>query len=389
MSKIVFFSIPAYGHTNPTLQVIRELTLNGHEVWYYSFNEFKEAIEGIGARFIGCDEYLPKLTLSIEKKIGKDFSALIEMVVDTTLALQDKVLRELEEIKPDCIISDSMCIWGKLFANRMNIKYISSTTTFAFNRHTAKMMKQSIREVLKMVFGMGKINKKLDLLRKAGYEVSNMLSLIENSNDTDTIVYTSKEFQPMVETFSDKYRFIGPSIDYGEKVKKDREKKQIYISLGTVNNKNIDFYQTCIDTLKATDFQVIMSVGDKTNIKDLGIIPDNFIVKNKVNQIEVLKNTDIFLTHCGMNSVNESLYCAVPMILWPYHSEQRMVARRVEELGAGIIINKITNIDIMNIINELVSNDNYKDNAEKISRSFKNAGGPKRAAEEIIKIIDI
>ena len=26
MSKIVFFCIPAYGHTNPTLGVVRELT---------------------------------------------------------------------------------------------------------------------------------------------------------------------------------------------------------------------------------------------------------------------------------------------------------------------------------------------------------------------------
>lgn len=32
MSKIVFFSIPAYGHTNPTIEVVRELSTRGHEV---------------------------------------------------------------------------------------------------------------------------------------------------------------------------------------------------------------------------------------------------------------------------------------------------------------------------------------------------------------------
>ena len=36
MSKIVFFCIPAHGHTNPTLGVVRELTARGHEVLYYS-----------------------------------------------------------------------------------------------------------------------------------------------------------------------------------------------------------------------------------------------------------------------------------------------------------------------------------------------------------------
>ena len=32
MSKIVFFSIAAHGHTNPTIQVVRELVNRGHEV---------------------------------------------------------------------------------------------------------------------------------------------------------------------------------------------------------------------------------------------------------------------------------------------------------------------------------------------------------------------
>ena len=45
MSKIVFFSLPAYGHTNPTIEVVRELVNDGNEVVYYSFNEFKDRIE--------------------------------------------------------------------------------------------------------------------------------------------------------------------------------------------------------------------------------------------------------------------------------------------------------------------------------------------------------
>ena len=38
MSKIVFFCIPAHGHTNPTLGVVRELISRGHQVFYYSYN---------------------------------------------------------------------------------------------------------------------------------------------------------------------------------------------------------------------------------------------------------------------------------------------------------------------------------------------------------------
>lgn len=119
MSKIVFFSIPAHGHTNPTIPVVTELVNRGHQVWYYSFLEFQGKIEGAGAAFIACDEFLPQLSQKeLNRKVGKDFAALIEMVADTTIALDEKVCKELREIQPDCIVSDSVCFWGKLFAKK-------------------------------------------------------------------------------------------------------------------------------------------------------------------------------------------------------------------------------------------------------------------------------
>ena len=51
MSKIVFFCIPAHGHTNPTLGVVRELVSRGHQVWYYSYNIMREKIESAGALY--------------------------------------------------------------------------------------------------------------------------------------------------------------------------------------------------------------------------------------------------------------------------------------------------------------------------------------------------
>lgn len=65
------------------------------------------------------------------------------MVSDTTLALDQKVCAELSTFSPDCIVSDSVCFWGKLFSIKLNIPFICSTTTFAFNQQTVKLMKQS------------------------------------------------------------------------------------------------------------------------------------------------------------------------------------------------------------------------------------------------------
>ena len=45
MSRIAFFCIPAWGHTNPTVEVVRALTEQGHQVRYYSFAPFREKLE--------------------------------------------------------------------------------------------------------------------------------------------------------------------------------------------------------------------------------------------------------------------------------------------------------------------------------------------------------
>ncbi|MBU6134671.1 glycosyltransferase [Clostridium tertium] len=388
MSKIIFFCIPASGHTNPTIEVVRELVSRGNEVWYYSFNEFKDKIQDAGANFISCDDYLPELRPEDEKKIGKDFPALIEMVVDTTISLDKKVCAELESIKPDCIVSDSLCFWGKLFAKKLDIPYICSTTTFAFNKYTAKMMKQGINEIIRMILGMGRINKKLELLRSHGYYVKDFVSMIQNDNETDTIVYTSKEFQPMVDTFSSKYYFVGPSVANIVVKQEERKLEKIYISLGTVNNKNIKFYQNCIKAFKDCDIDVVMSIGKGTSISELGNIPDNFEVRNSVEQIKVLQDVEVFITHCGMNSVNESLYYGVPMVMYPQQSEQGMVCRRVADLDAGIVLKRNSPKCIKEAVLEVISNNKYKENAEKLGKSFRSAGGYKKAAEAILKIIE-
>ncbi|MFD3270514.1 macrolide family glycosyltransferase [Paenibacillus dendritiformis] len=386
MSKIVFFSIPAHGHTNPTIPVVTELVNRGHQVWYYSFLEFQGKIEGAGATFIACDEFLPQLSQKeLNRKVGKDFAALIEMVADTTIALDEKVCKELREIQPDCIVSDSLCFWGKLFAKKLGIPYICSTTTFAFNQYTAKLMKRGFIELWRMIVGLPRINKKIQLLKDHGYEVENFVSIIQNNNETDTIVYTAKEFQPMAGTFSERYAFVGPSIRQSPPVQNNKkDRKIIYVSLGTILNQNQDFYQNLIQAFADTDYDVVMSVGEKTEISSLGNIPGNFTVKNFVDQISVLQTADVFITHCGMNSANESLYFGVPMVLFPQHSEQRVVADRVAELGAGLKLKGKKLKYLATAVSEVLANRTYQENAQKLSETFQNAGGAVEAANVIL-----
>ncbi len=388
MSKIAFFCIPAHGHTNPTLEVVRELIRQGNEVWYYSYDVMKEKIESTGAKYISCDKYDIQMQLKPEDadRVGKDIAFSTEILVKTTLALDEAVFEDMKAWKPDCIVADSVATWGKLTAMKLNVPFVSSTTTFAFNKYSARIMKQDFKQLFQMIFSMGKSKKYIKMLQEKGYPVKNIISIVQNDNDTDTIVYTSPEFQPFSETFSDKYVFVGPSIRKSDQEIKKSEKKTVYISLGTVNNQVTSFFQNCINALKDSDLNVIMSVGNIIDLNSLGTIPENIKVERNVDQIHVLQQADAFLTHCGMNSVNEALYYQVPLILFPQTNEQSGVAYRVNELGAGIYLKENSTDAIRQAVKEILENNSFKEHAKKIAESFYRCGGAKKAAEKILSV---
>ncbi len=385
MARIVFFCIPAHGHTNPTLGVVKELVHRGHEVWYYSYKPFREKIEASGARFIPCDDFDAQLQLTKEEsaRLGSDLALSTRVLVDTTLSLDDMVCREMEALGPDCIVGDSMAVWGKAVAKKLGIPFVSSTTTFAFNQHSAKVMKQSFRELIFMLLAMPKIQKDLKRLQAKGYPVKNILEIISNDDATDTIVYTSAEFQPCSETFSDKYAFVGPSIRPVEATVEKRREKLIYISMGTVNNDMLPLYRNCITALRDTDYQVILSVGSQVDLSAFGTLPENVEIYPSVDQIAVLEKTDVFLTHCGMNSVSEALYYGIPLVMLPKTKEQEGVAERVLQLEAGIRLKGTSPEMIRQAVDTLLRDPAYRKNAEVIAKSFRSCGGAKAAADKI------
>ena len=383
MATIVFFCIPAHGHTNPTLNVVRELTARGHRVVYYSYDEFREKIEDAGAEFISCNGNDAQLHLTKEEgaKIGADLALSTRVLVDTTLSLDAPVCRAMERLRPDCIVADSMAVWGKAVAKKLGIPFVCSTTTFAFNKESAKIMPHSLRETLSMILSLGKVNAQVKRLRQAGYPVKSVLDLIGSDESVPTVVYTSPLFQPCAETFPEHFAFVGPSIRPARSQVAKTGEKLVYISMGTVNNDMLPLYRACVQAVKGTLWQVILSVGDQVDREELGTLPDNVAVFSSVDQIAVLQKADVFLTHCGMNSASEGLYFGVPLVMLPQTSEQSGVAARAEQLGAGLRLRKTTPDAIRAALEKAMDDPSYRENAEKIGASFRASGGAKAAAD--------
>ena len=384
MKRIAFFCIPAHGHTNPMLPVAAELINRRNTVRFYSFNEFKSKIENSGAEFISCDAYLPKLTKKEEAEL-KNVS-VTEMTIQgirTTLAMDMFLHNEFLSFKPDVVYTDSVCFWGRLNAWKHGVPMVVSTSTFAFNQMSSQYMKNSPKELADMIFGLPKISKELRKLKPYGYHVRSALSLVQSDNNTDSIVYTSRHFQPYAESFSKHYAFVGPSVFLKKEPDKEKARALIYISLGTVINDRPDFYSRCIEALKDQDADIIISCGNVMDRKALGVLPDNIQVYPYVDQPDILSKADVFITHCGMNSVSESLYMATPLVLYPQTSEQRAVARRTEEIGAGLMLTDDSAQNIRSAVREVLNNASYSIAAKACSADFRSCIGTVGAAEFI------
>lgn len=381
MKKIACFCIPAHGHTNPMLPVAAELVRRGNAVRFYSFSEFEKKIAATGAEFVSCDSFLPELSEREEK--GLKTVSTTEMTIQDiriTLRMDTFLDEEFRTFQPDVVYTDSVCFWGKLNAGKHSVPMVVSTSTFAFNQLSSQYMKHSPKEMADLIFGLPKISKELKTLEPYGYHVKSALSLVQSDNATDSVVYTSRRFQPYAESFSDHYAFVGPSVFSDILPDKEKERPLVYISLGTVINDRPDFYAKCIEALKGKNLDVIISCGTAVNRADFGTLPDNIQVFPYVDQLGVLAKADVFITHCGMNSVSESLYMATPMVLYPQTGEQQAVARRAAEMGSGILLSDDSADGIRKAVEKILSTESYANAAKECCEDFRVCSGTSGAA---------
>ena len=109
----------------------------------------------------------------------------------------------------------------------------------------------------------------------------------------------------------------------------------LFISLGTAFNDRPAFFRMCLPAFGDGVWQVAMAVGDRVDTGALGPVPGNIEVRPYFPQLAVLRHSDVFVSHAGMNSTMESLFNAVPLVTVPQMPEQEANAHRVEELGLG------------------------------------------------------
>lgn len=390
MSKILFINSNLHGHINPTLPVVKELVRRGEEVYYFSTVELKQKIEATGAFFMDYGTGFDQFHQNFRPHGNHPFYTLMEYMLALDRAAVRIILKKTEGMKFDLILHDVMFGGGNIIADKLKLPAIASCSSFVLDKLPVppRMLEPGFHPQLDCLY---------EELKEAQAEWQTdqlQISDIFFKKAKMVIVYTSRFFQPMSDNYDNNFRFVGPSVTDREEapdfqLDESGTKKLVYISMGTVLNRCADFYNKCFDAFPGHNFQVIMSIGNRTEIASLQQIPDNFIVRNYIPQLEVLGHMDVFISHGGLNSVSEAFYYGVPVIAIPLVNDQPAVARRLTELGAGLELKmeEITPELLTQSVHTILTNQSYKNHSIEIGESFRRAGGYRKAADEIIKFI--
>ena len=392
MAEAWFFNIPTHGHINPTLPLVRELVRQGDKVTYFAGPRFEEKIRATGACY---GDYGDAYAFEQSRTVAH---AVLQggQLAEAATALLPGVLAAIEKERPDYLLFDMSAPWGNIAAHRYNIPAVASFPHLPFNWRTfvsdSRLLKkgyQSLRPGQGYYRELQRQTTKL--AREQKLRRPSEINVLSSSAELN-IVFSSRYFQPFEEYFDDSYRYIGPVIntdrtDEPFEFERLPGQKLIYIAVGTLYQANLAFFQQCMKAFGGAGerYAVVLSVGTAVDPADLGAIPDNFTVAQFVPQLSILDEADLFITHAGMNSINEAVMARVPMIGVPNTIEQSVNAFRVEQLHGGLYLEaeRLTAEKLREAAEQIIADRQIPSGLEKLRQSFLDAGGVPAAIEAI------
>lgn len=401
MANVFFFNLPgASGHINPTVGLVSALIAHGEHIVYYAGEDSREKFTALGCEF---RNYSPWFDYHHNPQIG---AKLIPMAL-AELDMMERCIEDLIEIarneKVDYIIYDACCIWGKYMAQALGIPGINILTTLVSSPwipFADFRLGMTIAGIL--LSGAPRVIPKarrqlIDVFSRIGtpyhgllYHIFDVFACVGDLN----IVFNTREFQPFVNKLQGNFHFVGASIPerrdvISEEFQNLGKKPLVYVSLGTLHNDKPEFFRNCIQALKDSSCEVIISIGKSVKAADLGPLPAHIKVYPFVPQLHILKHASAFVTHGGMNSLNEGLYFGVPVIVCPQQIEQAFNGRRLQKIGVAKTLGT-SNPSVEQLksgIESIINNTEIKQRTAAYGKTLQAAGGYCKAADLIIDFV--
>ncbi len=368
--KILFFTLPAYGHVSEIFFVIKKLA-ESNDVTVYTSDKFKDFFNTI-----------PNLNIVTYGSVDTDF-IFSRNPIELSIYL-NKISKEIiknidiSNLSPDMVFYDTYAVWGGEISKKINTKCISYSPSYSQNWSTFLPASLDMPS-LKYWVSIYKYGRKAFLSK--GFNTFRDFSKILPAYAKKHICLIPDVLQPKLSS-NKSHIYAAPSLDVNHTL--GSIKDVVYLSLGTLYLDK-EILLKYINIFKKLNLKTIVSAG--TYAGELKEYQDeNIKIFDFVDQKNVLSSAYLFVTHAGTNSVIESIGYSVPMICLPQAVDQYSFASLVQKNKFGEYFNqtwdsKKTEEKIKDFILNI---DLYKNNIERYKKNFK-----KDNLDRILRFIEV
>jgi MGT family glycosyltransferase len=349
--KVFVIGLPSVSVQHMLKPLLAAIVNDGLSVTYYNTAEFLNDQAGIVLRPYPAYQGYDTATIDTQTSFFK----FAQILAETSDVLVDFLCGEIERERPDLVLHSHLALWGKLAATAMKIPAVSLCTTFVLDE---RFMVPFLRDLKKGAsFQFDFVRPAFAFARQVNsiqrkYGISDKINIWDAyvNHQPMNLVFIPEAFQPHRALFADDYSFVG----FPMRLTHGHKKKVIYISMGTVFNKDAGLITACIHVLASfAGYTVIASVGRNSALLK-GSWPSHVVVGDSINQIDVLNDAALFVTHGGMASTMEAACTGTPMLVIPQIPEQMLTAKTVARLGIGRQI-QMTDFTVQLLHNTVVS----------------------------------
>jgi MGT family glycosyltransferase len=393
---VAVFTFPAYAHIAPAVPMLTELVRRGHRVTCFVTERFADLVRAAGVDAVGYESRFPWATGPTGSAVQNILAFFEEAHAPMPAALSRFAAGRPDLIAHDLAASDT----GRLLARAWDVPVVQLCPTVASSPGFSMSQRQSReftgpppapvdpRDPSIVEF----LARRADLLAAGGLDEVSIDGF--GAEHGDNIVFHPKQFQIAPETFDDRFTFIGPCLAdepaTGGWAPPDGGRRVLLLSLGSSHTPDQGaFLRSCVEALADSPWHVVVTLGHRVRLDELGPLPGNVEAHQWLRHPEVLRHAAAFITHAGMGSVMESLFFGVPMVLVPYHIDQRVIAAQVADLGLGRVMhrNETDATALRAAVDHVATSPDVAAAVEAMRRHVREAGGAARGADTVESLI--
>ena len=159
----------------------------------------------------------------------------------------------------------------------------------------------------------------------------------------------------------------------------------VYVSYGTVAVIKPNQAQHMLNGVFAGgDFYVLWALpkSQQEGLPEPKDLPSNVMIHHWIPTTRVLAHPKVkaFVSHCGGNSLSESMALGIPVVGYPQLGDQIPNCQRMADVKAGVTAPLRQSWVRKEDISEVLSNPLYAERAQSLGRLFKTFGGVEKAA---------